>query len=89
MQFDIIECVKQHLLNKHGIVYTGKMELEKEDSSYTLRIGLNRDVRPIIIGGEFPDDESFTRFINKELDSRRMFLTEYYTIKMTDSLNRT
>ncbi len=79
---DIIDNINKHLLNKHNMLYKGKMSVEKEGDSYTLLLNLNNQDRPLVIAGEFDSDEEFTTYANKELDNKKPFLTEYFILKM-------
>jgi len=83
MEFNIIENIKEHLLHKWELIYTGRISVvEGDENFYSISIDLNKELRPLIIAGEFESDKLFAAHVNKELDKRQVFKTEYYTIEM-------
>lgn len=77
--------LKQYILERYCYEYNSQIYIEKNDTSYVLTFALNRENKPLVIGGDFSDDESFLSYVKKEIDKRRFFLLQVFKISNLDN----
>lgn len=58
--------------------YVGRLKVQELPSGYQMKMWLNHPEAPLVIAAEL-SDEKFVSFILKELRSRHLELTEYFT----------
>lgn len=67
--------------------YVGKLKVIELSEGYQMKMWLNHPEAPLVIAAQLPDQE-FLSFILKELRSRHLELTEYFTgYKIEDPYN--
>ena len=67
--------------------YIGKLKVIPLSNGYQMKMWLNHPEVPLVIAAEL-SDQKFLSFIMKELQSRHLELTEYFTgYKMEDQNN--
>lgn len=74
LEVAILESV-QDIYNKK---YVGKLRVIQQANGYQMKMWLNNPEAPLVIAAELPD-QKFLSFIRKELQSRHLELTEYFT----------
>ncbi len=80
---DIIKEFLDYVLCKYKRVYTSNIRLEKcGDTSYSVFLALNNIDKPLCIGGDFPNDESFFTYLKKEFDNRKLYNSKYFLLQM-------
>lgn len=72
--------LKNYFRDRYCYEYNSQIILDKNESSYVLQFSLNRENKPLIIGGEFSSDESFLEYVKKEIDKRRVYLLQVFKI---------
>ena len=85
---ELIERIKEYLKCQFKVEYTGKMELKTEYDedepdyvNYTLLWPLNPDSPlPLILMGQFKDEEDFFEYIKKEIKTKRFFLYKNFRL---------
>lgn len=58
--------------------YVGKLKVIKLANGYQMKMYLNKPEAPLVIAADL-SDEKFLSFIKKELRSRHLELTDYFT----------
>lgn len=58
--------------------YVGRLRVQELPNGYQMKMQLNHPEAPLVIAAEL-SDEKFVSFILKELRSRHLELTEYFT----------
>lgn len=72
--------ITKYILDTYDVIYNSDIIVSINDNSYNLEFSLNRENKPLFIGGEFDSDESFLDYIKKEIDKRRLFILKVYKI---------
>lgn len=86
------QAVKDYLLEKHDVCYTGKFILitpNENQRGYSLQWLQNNQDRPYVVMGDFLDDDDFLEYVKKDIDSSRFFLKRVFILKRTDEKGRT
>jgi len=75
-----LEQATLDIINRvYNCTYVGKLKLEIiNDNCYKLTLGLHTPEKPLIIAME-GDDESYKKFIEQELRTRRLDKTKFYS----------
>ena len=66
--------------------YTGKYEVKHNDDQYVLKLYLNQPEAPLCLN-YWGSEEGFLKFIEKEIQDRRLQEVKYYTAIQTDPGN--
>jgi len=85
---ELIEKIKQYLIDQFCVEYTGslKLEVEPEEGTeyfyYTLKWPLNPDDRrnPLTLSGQFLDEDKFFEYIKKQIKTKRFFLYKNFRV---------
>lgn len=86
---ELIEKIKKYLRDQFCVEYTGKLNLivdvytEEEEGLivYTLKWPLNPDdPRPLILEGQFRNEDEFFEYIKKQIKTKRFFLYKNFRV---------
>jgi hypothetical protein len=85
--------IRNYLTTKYGVIYTAGITLNQvpdgDMTIYTCKLGLNNSDKPLAITGQYPDLDSFLLNIYKEIDARRFYTAEYFTLRNVEELSST
>lgn len=72
----------------HCVEYIARTELFISDDGdfYSIAYELNNDRMPYTLSGDFPNDDSFTAYVKKNLNAR-IHNIKYVKVKMLDNVN--
>lgn len=80
----IMNDLNEHLKAKYCLSYNKGYALYKEGTTYALYLHLNNSTMPMIIAGDYANDEEFTKYLIKSMDERRLFTVKYFQLYKTD-----
>lgn len=80
----IMKEINKWLIEEHGVYYNKSYELFMDKPDYSLYLHLNNRDRPLILAGQFDSDDKFIDYIKKELNSRKTFWIEYFSLYRTN-----
>ena len=82
--------IRSYLTAKYGVIYTAGITLHQVPDGdlniYTCKLGLNNSDKPLAITGQYKDLDSFLLHIFKEIDARRFYTAEYFTLRNVEEL---
>lgn len=85
--------VRNYLLERYGVVYDAQFVYtagtDFNPNQYSLAWLENNQDKPMIMVGDFEDEDSFFNYVCKEIDTRRFFLKKVFVLVRTDSKGRT
>lgn len=86
---ELEQAIRDMLLAIYKKLYTGRLSVqetfykfpgsEPEHVGYLLKLGLNKDEKPLAIAYECATPEEFLKYIEKELKERSLTRTKYMT----------
>ena len=83
-----LECdICKFIENKYKICFNGILKVLKEDDEYCLQIYLSNDKVPVWICSQHPDDDSFFKYICKEIVRRNLIDVKFYKLKLQNGKN--
>ena len=74
--------------DKYKVCFTGILKVIQDDNEYCLQLFLNNDTIPVWICSEHSDDESFLKYIKKEIVRRNLIDVKFYKLKLENGKNR-
>ncbi len=85
---DLESKLKCYIIEKYEVEYNKDLPIEVEGTNYICTFYLGNDWRrPLIIQGDFDNDDDFYTFICKEFDSRRLYTVWFSRLeKQLDSV---
>lgn len=70
---DLESKLKQYFIDVYEVQYTRELPVDVEGINYTTTFYLGGDWRrPLLIQGEFENDDQYLIFMKKEIDTRRL-----------------
>lgn len=69
----------------HDLSYNSRWRYTAEDGIYKLEWFLNDEIHPLVMMGDFENEDQFFEYIKKEINDKRFFLRKHFIAKMTDS----
>lgn len=85
--------VREYLIEKYDKAYKAHFiyEAGNEDNPYlyTLQWVYQYQDKPMTILGEFNNEDQFFKYVCKEIDLRRFYLMQTYTLQRTDENGKT
>lgn len=86
---ELEQAIRDMLLSIYKKLYTGRLSVKEtfytfpgsdpEHIGYVLKLGLNKDEKPLAIAYECDTPEEFLKYIEKELKERSLTRTKYMT----------
>ena len=84
-EMDLVERVKQYLCLTHELKYNSRMNYTHQETFFKLEWLLADQDHPLVMMGDFVNEEQFFKYVCKEIDTKRFFLRKYFVAKMTDT----
>ncbi len=81
----IMDSVNKWLSETYGVYYNKSYKIFIQNDEYSLYLYLNNQDRPVILAGQFLNDETFIEYLKKEMAARRFFFYEYFIAYGTDN----
>jgi hypothetical protein len=81
---ELVEKILDYITNLYKANYIGTIELEYEDNTYKLTLGIPSYMSPTVIIGSFSKDEEFLHYIYEELRTRNYMRLEIYKVNRTN-----
>jgi hypothetical protein len=75
---DLENRIRDFIKTQYGAIFNGLLEVIKEDSIYTLKLGIPSYMYPTVLICEASNDEDFLKYIYNELATRNYIRFEYY-----------
>lgn len=69
----IIDAIRDWLCNRYGLIYTKHFKLYLDDEEYAIGIEQGNFERPIVIGGQFENDNQFVLYFEKEFALKQLY----------------
>lgn len=63
-------------------MYTGAFKYKNENTMYELSWALNDQDHPLMMAGDFENEDQFFNYVCKEIDAKRFFLRKHFILKM-------
>lgn len=79
--------ILDYIKTAYNAEYAGLLEVTKEDTIYTLKIGIPSYMSPTTITIDTDSEDSFLEYIYSELKSRNYMRLEIYKIVRTNESN--
>lgn len=80
----LVDKVNQYLETKYEVKHISRMKYTVDDTSHKLEWSMNQADRPYIMSGDFLTEDSFFKYVCKEIDNKRIYLKQVHTIVRTD-----
>lgn len=77
---ELEQKILDYIREKYKVYYTGLLEVVKNDSEYSLIIGIPSYMIPTTISGTFLSDELFLNYVYEELRTRNYMRLDIYKV---------
>lgn len=80
---ELEQAILDYILITYNAEYVGFIEVIKNETIYTLELGIPSYMTKTNIGGDFSSDEDFLDYIKNEIDKRNYMRVYFYKVNRT------